>query len=213
MSIEFPKLTGLPLADVNAAKSILVQRLQEKSPTSEFRRGVVHDLVLHLESVIHAAQETYADKFRKAGSIQAIEADPSLADPVLVDQVLSNFLLSRKEGTKSYGEITVVIPTLKATVVAINSVFVAFGKRYLATDTFAAKTSSGSVITSSDRLIFEIGDGTYGFNINVQAESVGNDTALKQGDKLQMATPVGGIISAFVPVDFYQGTAVETNLE
>lgn len=213
MAITFPNLTSLNLADVNAAKAILIQRLQEKSPTIEFRRGVVHDLLLQLESVIHAAQESYADKFRKAGSIQAIEADPSLADDALVDQVLSNFLISRKQGERSYGEITVVIPSPKATVVAINSVFTAFGKRYLATNTFAAKTSAASVITTSDKLIFEIGDGTYGFNISVEAEEVGADTALKQGDKLQMLVPVGGIISAFVTVDFVQGTAVETNIE
>jgi hypothetical protein len=213
MAITFPSLTGLKLADVNAARAVLIQRLQEKSPTIEFRRGVIHDLLLQLESVIHAAQETYADKFRKSGSIQAIEADPALADNDLVDQVLSNFLISRKQGEKSYGEITVVVPELKATVVAINSVFVAFGKRYLAVRTFAAKTSISSVLTEADKPIFEIGDGTYGFNITVEAEDVGSNTALKQGDKLQMLNPVGGIISAFVPVDFTQGTAVETNLE
>ena len=213
MAITFPSLTGLKLADVNAARAVLIQRLQERSPTIEFRRGVIHDLLLQLESVIHAAQETYADKFRKSGSIQAIEADPALADNDLVDQVLSNFLISRKQGEKSYGEITVVVPELKATVVAINSVFVAFGKRYLAVRTFAAKTSISSVLTEADKPIFEIGDGTYGFNITVEAEDVGSNTALKQGDKLQMLNPVGGIISAFVPVDFTQGTAVETNLE
>ena len=213
MPIQFPSLTGLSTTDVNAARAVLIQRLQEKSPTAEFRRGVVHDLLLHLESIIHAAQETYADKFRKSGSIQAIESDPTLADPDLVDQVLSNFLISRKQGTKSAGEITVVVQSLKATVVAIGSLFVAFGKQYAATATFAAKTSSASVITPTDRLIFEIGDGTYGFNINVESVDVGENTSLKQGDKLQMLIPAGGVISAFVPVDFTQGTAVETNLE
>lgn len=213
MPIQFPSLTNLTLTEVNAAKAVLIQRLQESSPGTEFRRGVVHDLILHLESIVHAAQETYADKFRKAGSIQAIESDPSLADPALVDQVLSNFLLTRKQGTVSSGEVTVVIPTARATVVAQGSVFVAFGKRYTASNTFAAKTSASSVITSSDKLIFEIGDGTYGFNITVQAEETGDNTALKQGDRLQMLTPVGGIISAFATVDFSPGSAVETNLQ
>lgn len=213
MPIEFPSLTKLTLAEVNAAKAVLIQRLQESSPGTEFRRGVVHDLILQLESVVHAAQESYADKFRKAGSVQAIESDPSLADPELVDQVLSNFLLTRKAGTTSIGEITVVIPTARATVVAAGSVFIAFGKKYVASNTFAAKTSASSVITPSDRIIFEIGDGTYGFNITVQAEENGASTALKQGDRLQMLSPVGGIISSFANVDFIPGSEIETNLQ
>lgn len=82
----------------------------------------MHDLLINLESVIHAAQEIYADKFRKSGSVQAIEADPALADPSLVDSVLSNFLITRKIGTKVRGEVTVVMLGSKASVVAINSV-------------------------------------------------------------------------------------------
>lgn len=213
MPILFPDLNSLPSADVAAARALLIQRLQEKSPVADFRRGVLHDLLINLESVIHAAQETYADKFRKSGSVQAIEADPALADPSLVDSVLSNFLITRKTGTKVKGEVTVVMLSPKASVVAINSVFVAFGKSYLATSTFAAKLSAASVVTSSDRLVFPIGDGSYGFNITVEAELEGKGYEIKQNDKLEMVSPVGGIVSAFAASDFSNGTDVETNLE
>ena len=213
MPILFPDLNSLPSADVAAARALLIQRLQEKSPVADFRRGVLHDLLINLESVIHAAQETYADKFRKSGSVQAIEADPALADPSLVDSDLSNFLITRKTGTKVKGEVTVVMLSPKASVVAINSVFVAFGKNYKATSTFAAKLSAASVVTSSDRLVFPIGDGSYGFNITVEAELEGKGYELKQNDRLEMVNPVGGIVSAFAASDFSNGTDVETNLE
>jgi hypothetical protein len=101
----------------------------------------------------------------------------------------------------------------KASVVAINSVFVAFGKNYKATSTFAAKLSAASVVTSSDRLVFPIGDGSYGFKITVEAELEGKGYELKQNDKLEMVSPVGGIVSAFAASDFSNGTDVETNLE
>jgi hypothetical protein len=213
MPITFPNLTELLPADVAAARALLVQRIQEKAPTVEFRRGVIHDLLINLESIVHAAQESYADKFRKSGSILAIESDPSLADPALVDEVLSNFLITRKGGTKSFGEITLIIPAVKATAIASGSVFVAFGKRFVVTNTFAARTSINSVLTQFDRLIFSIGDGTYGFNVDVEAESVGADTALKQGDRLAMLAPAGGITSAVVAGDFIPGSAIESNLQ
>jgi hypothetical protein len=136
-----------------------------------------------------------------------------LADPALVDEVLSNFLITRKGGTKSFGEITLIIPAVKATAIASGSVFVAFGKRFVVTNTFAARTSINSVLTQFDRLIFSIGDGTYGFNVDVEAESVGADTALKQGDRLAMLAPAGGITSAVVAGDFIPGSAIESNLQ
>lgn len=213
MPILFPDLTSLPLADVAAARALLVQRLQEKSPVADFRRGVLHDLLINLESVIHAAQEIYADKFRKAGSIQAIEADPTLADPSLVDSVLSNFLITRKTGTKVRGEVTVVMLSSRASVVAINSVFTVYSTRYLATNTFSAKLSASSLINDTDKLVFPIGDGSYGFNITVEAELEGKGYELKQNDKLKMVNPVGGIVAAFATSDFSNGTDVETNLE
>lgn len=213
MPISFPSLTSLPSADVAAARALLIQRLQEKSPIADFRRGVLHDLLINLESVIHAAQEAYADKFRKSGSIQAIEADPTLADPYFVDSVLSNFLVTRKTGTKVRGEVTVVMLSAKSSVVAINSVFVAFGKNYKATSTFAAKLSVSSLTTASDRLVFPIGDGSYGFNITVEAELEGKGYELRQNDRLEMVNPVGGIVSAFAASDFSNGTDIETNLE
>lgn len=213
MPIKFPNLTELPSADVAAARALLVQRIQEKAPTAEFRRGVIHDLLINLESIVHAAQESYADKFRKAGSVLAIENDPSLADPALVDEVLSNFLITRKSGTKSFGEVTLIIPTMKATAIAAGSVFVSFGRRFVTTGTFAARTSANAVLTQYDRLIFSVGDGTYGFNVDVEAELDGADTALKQGDRLELLAPVGGVASAIAANDFTPGSAVETNLQ
>ena len=203
----------LPIEGVAAARTLLIQQLQEKAPTAEFRRGVIHDLLLNLESIVHAAQETYADKFRKSGSIQAIEADPSLADDSLVDAVLSNFLITRKLGRKTYGAVTIVLTENKATAIAAGTVLTAFGKNYVATNTFAARTSVNAVITESDRIIFELGDGTYGFNVDVEAVETGEVTQLKQGDKLQIPSLASGATGAFAASDFVQGSNVESNLE
>ena len=121
--------------------------------------------------------------------------------------------MTRKIGTKVRGEVTVVMLSSKSSVVAINSVFVAFGKNYKATSTFAAKLSVSSLTTASDRLVFPIGDGSYGFNITVEAELEGKGYELRQNDRLEMVNPVGGIVSAFAASDFSNGTDIETNLE
>lgn len=213
MAITFPSLTSLQQSDVNAARALLVQRLQEKSPTADFRRGVLHDLVLHLESIIHAGQETYADKFRKAGSIKAIESDPALADDELVDAVLSNFLITRKAGSKSYGEIVIAVTSNTPVIIGQGTVFTSFSKTFVATNTYAAKTNASSVINATDRLIYSLGDGTYGFNINIEATTTGEETALKQGDRLEMRSPIPGFAYAAANIDFNQGVSAETNLE
>lgn len=213
MPIEFPSLTGLKQEEVTAARALLVQRLQEKAPTADFRRGVIHDLVLHLESVVHAAQETYADKFRKSGSILAIEADPSLADSALVDEVLSNFLITRKSGTKSYGVVTLTLSSKQPTIVPSGAVLSHFGKDFVITDTFSARLSTAAVATRLDRIIYDIGIGSYGFNIDVEAKEAGDGYALKQGDTLSVGGLSGTIASAFVSSDFTQGAPVENNLQ
>ena len=123
MAIEFPSLTGLSQENVEQARALIVQSLREKSPSLEFRRGVIHDIIIHLESVIHAAQETYADKFRKSGSIKEISADPSIADNTLVDAVLSNFLITRKVSNRSTGSIIIKITDPVLLVVSQGSSF------------------------------------------------------------------------------------------
>ena len=213
MAIEFPSLTGLSQEKVEQARALLVQSLREKSPSLEFRRGVIHDIIIHLESVIHAAQETYADKFRKSGSIKEISADPSIADNTLVDAVLSNFLITRKVSNKSTGSIIIKITDPILLVVAQGSSFTYLGKSYSVTSSFATKINALDVSFPTDRLLNYTGDGYYSFTVDVQSDDVGEVFSLPQGSPLSPNFTVPGFISAHALNDFFSGKAEETNKE
>lgn len=213
MAIEFPSLTGLSQEKVEQARALLVQSLREKSPSLEFRRGVIHDIIIHLESVIHAAQETYADKFRKSGSIKEISADPSIADNTLVDAVLSNFLITRKVSNKSTGSIIIKITDPILLIVAQGSSFSYLGKSYSVTSSFATKTNALDVSFPTDRLLNYTGDGYYSFTVDVQSDDIGEVFSLPQGSPLSPNFTVPGFISAHALNDFFSGKAEETNKE
>jgi hypothetical protein len=213
MAIEFPSLTGLSQEKVEQARALLVQSLREKSPSLEFRRGVIHDIIIHLESVIHAAQETYADKFRKSGSIKEISADPSIADNTLVDAVLSNFLITRKVSNRSTGSIIIKITDPILLVVAQGSSFTYLSKSYSVTSSFATKTNALDVSFPTDRLLNYTGDGYYSFTVDVQSDSVGEEFSLPQGSLLSPNFTIPGFISAHALNDFFSGKAEETNKE
>ena len=213
MAIEFPSLTGLSQEKVEQARALLVQSLREKSPSLEFRRGVIHDIIIHLESVIHAAQETYADKLRKSGSIKEISADPSIADNTLVDAVLSNFLITRKVSNKSTGSIIIKITDPILLVVAQGSSFTYLGKSYSVTSSFATKINALDVSFPTDRLLNYTGDGYYSFTVDVQSDDVGEVFSLPQGSPLSPNFTVPGFISAHALNDFFSGKAEETNKE
>ena len=213
MAIEFPSLTGLSQEKVEQARALLVQSLREKSPSLEFRRGVIHDIIIHLESVIHAAQETYADKFRKSGSIKEISADPSIADNTLVDAVLSNFLIARKVSNKSTGSIIIKITDPILLVVAQGSSFTYLGKSYSVTSSFATKTNALDVSFPTDRLLNYTGDGYYSFTVDVQSDDIGEVFSLPQGSPLSPNFTIPGFISSHALNDFFSGKAEETNKE
>ena len=213
MAIEFPSLTGLSQEKVEQARALLVQSLREKSPSLEFRRGVIHDIIIHLESVIHAAQETYADKFRKSGSIKEISADPSIADNTLVDAVLSNFLITRKVSNRSTGSIIIKITDPILLVVAQGSSFTYLSKSYSVTSSFATKTNALDVSFPTDRLLNYTGDGYYSFTVDVQSDNIGEEFSLPQGSLLSPNFTIPGFISAHALNDFFSGKAEETNKE
>lgn len=213
MAIDFPSLTGLSQEKVEQARALLVQSLREKSPSLEFRRGVIHDIIIHLESVIHAAQETYADKFRKSGSIKEISADPAMADNTLVDAVLSNFLITRKLSNRSTGSIIIKITDPVLLVVAQGSSFTYLSKSYSVTSSFSTKINATDVFLPTDRLLNYTGDGYYSFTVEVQSDDVGEAFSLPQGSPLSPNFDIPGFISAHALNDFFSGKAEETNKE
>jgi hypothetical protein len=92
-------------------------------------------------------------------------------------------------------------------------VFTANGKEYKPTASFAARTASANVLTSTDRLLTQIGTDRYAFTINVVAQESGPASQAKKDAKFVPAIAPVGFVRAYATRDFTAAIGVETNAE
>lgn len=211
--IELPDLDALPQSAVDDAHAYLTQRLAEYSPSAESRRGIIHDVVLYLESVFAAASDEWADRLRKSGTLLAIQADPTLATDEIVDGVLSNFGAVRRPGEAASGRVVIQIASLAPSNVAAGTVFESQGQSFTTESAFSGRTTQAAVITATDRLIRPVGDGTYFYVIDVVAVDVGASGMLRRGTALLPQAIIPGLVSAYAESDFTGGLNAESNTE
>lgn len=213
MAIELPDLENLSVEAVDATHAYVTQRMAEYAPSSETKRGVIHDIVLYLEGVFGAAHDEWADRLRKSGSIKAIQADPTLATDDIVDQVLSNFRFERKGGAAASGRVVVVLGSLTPSNVPAGIVFTANGQEFVTETAFAGRVSQASVVAATDRLIRAVGDGTYSYVIDVVAAVEGSAGMIRRGTKMAPQTFIPHALTTYAESDFTGGVNPENNLE
>jgi hypothetical protein len=211
MPLDIPNLLELETADVEANLDVLTERVQEFDDGIELKRGVVHDLVLHLQSILATGIEDVADRIQRSSSLLEITEDPALADEEVVDAVLSNFRVSRTDGSAAAGTIVIVLDSLTPVTIANGAVFTAQGQTFTADSAFAARVSAAQVVTETDRLLTALGDGSYAFTIEVTATEVGTAAQLKRNVKLVPAATIPRFVTAYVQSDFSGGLDVEDN--
>jgi hypothetical protein len=210
---EITDLTQLDSTDVNQLINTLATRLQELHPTLDLKRGVFKDTLVYYHAVLEAAIRTNLERYQSARSLQQIELDPTLADDTVVDEVLSNFNVTRKEGTKAIGNVTIELSAPREVVVPLNSVFEGSGKSFLTTKTFTARTSAAQVSSDADRLLVQLSNGNYAFTVEVEAETVGSDSKLDAGDLIVPDRSISGYVTSYATSSFQDGSNTETNSE
>ena len=211
MAIELPDLTTLNTDAVDQAHAYIVQRVSEYSPNVETKRGVLHDILFHLEAVLQTAQDSYADVLRKSGSLLAVSQDPTLATDSVVDQIASNFRAARYAGSNAKGRAVIVISQLLPSSISLSTTFSADGKVFTPTATFFGRTSESQVVTTSDSLIKPVGDGTFYYTIELQADAVGADGNLKRNTKLTPSSAIPYFVTAYAESSFSSGADYENN--
>lgn len=214
MAIEVPDLSTLSDDEVQQTLDFITQRVGEYAPTVSRRRGVVKEIVLQLASVLGAAQaKIIQDQVENSSSLKLITENPEGADPEMVDRVLSNFRITRKPGGQASGPVTIVISQLIPVTVPKGMVFESNGVTFLADNAFAARTSVGSVVNETDRLIRAIGDGDYAFTIDVTASEEGSGGQLKRTTRLTPQSLIPSFVTAYAESDFTGGLDADTNEE
>jgi hypothetical protein len=211
MSIAIENLNDLSVEDVRQELALLAELLQEKAPTIDVRRGVLHDLLLLYSATFGAKNQVEQDRLRLSSSINAILADPTLADDTIVDNIASNYRVTRQGGTLAGGAVTIIVDRLKDLTIAVGSEFDSQGKKFITEQVFTGRANESSVVASTDRLMTDRGDGTYSFQIVVAAVEPGVASQLLKGTALVPRVIPLGFLIAQAAEDFIGGLDAEDN--
>jgi hypothetical protein len=211
VGIRVTELSELDSDLVNQEDELLAEMLQEDNPSINAKQGVFRDYLGHYGGVLGAKNQTEADRLRRSQSLREVQLDPGLADEDTVDNIASNYRVTRRAGTTAGGDVTMIVDTLAAMTVATGTVFEAQGKQFQTTQPFTARTTSADVVAANDRLLTPIGDGTYSFQITVEALEDGSNGNLPK-DTLFAVTPLPlNYVKSFASEDFIGGSDTESN--
>jgi len=211
---------GLKVNDINQldpqlvenAQAELSQLIQERHPQVELTRGVIHDIVAFFAGGVSGGiNQTEVNRVLESRSLLAIQTNPELADPELVDHVLSNFLITRRTGTRASGEIAIVVEGDTTVVVAANSRYIANGVNYLTNEPIIARPPGTVTTEPNERVLEPRGDGSFEFTVPATAEDVGEVGNARTGAKFLPDVPPPRFVTAFANTDFTSGTSSETN--
>lgn len=211
MAINVQTLDELDDDLVTQAYAFAQQLVLEQQPNIDIKRGVISQLVLGLDAILAAAQQTNIERLRQSQSLQAIEADPTLADDDVVNAVLSNYRLARRDATQSTGEVTIVLSQMLAVTITQGAVFEADGEQFTSDETYAARTAAANVLADTDRLIQQIAEDQYAFTISVTAVTAGSAGLLRKDTPLVPLAPPASFAAAYATNDFSGGINAQTN--
>ena len=211
MSLTVASLLGLDPVTVRQTLAEITAMVQEANPTIDVKRGVIHDLVLYMESLLATATQTNIDRYNQARSLLEITADPTLADTDIVNSVLSMFRIDRKPGTTSVGRITLVMSRKNTFTIPAGGQFTANGQTFLAATVFTAQDDPALVVGPNDRYLLPLSDGTFAVTIDVTAADVGTAGRLVKDTLLQPVDTYTGFVKAYATSDFSGGSDIETN--
>jgi hypothetical protein len=205
-------IEGLDADAIEQIEEQLVDAVKADYPSLDLGEGrVLRELLIRPAAIFHVERQTDIDNLRQSMSLLAIEEDPSLADDDVVDGVLSNYRISRSEGTKSSGYLTVVINALATTSIPQGTIFTADGQDFTTDQTYVGVTEQEAVTNSQMRLISSRTDGSYAFTIPVTAVDAGSAGQVRRDTRFTTSSAIAGVIDIFATQDFTGGTDTETN--
>lgn len=211
--MTIPDLTTLNTEDVIASREELSSRLEERYPTSELKRGNTHDLLLDPQAALSTAFAQVQDEQIRAGSLMEIDADPALASVEITDRLLSNYLITRKSGAAAGGNVRFIIDQQIPVTIAAGLILEAEGVQFTTESAYAVRISAEAAESDTDRVMQEVGDGTYAFTIPVVAVEEGAAGQIRKGVKLVPTSNVNYFVTAYADEDFSGGRDEETNAE
>lgn len=213
MALQISSLRELSPEKIADTLLTLSQLMQERHPDVELTRGVFHDLVLYFNSVLNTAVRENIDRILQSRSLQQIIQNPALADDALVDHVLSNFNVKRNPGAQATGLATFVFLLNSRTVLPVDVEYVTDEAKFVPTDTFIVLPVGSVPTKTNERVMIDVGDGTYAVTVPFIATTVGETGNIRRGTKFYSNSIPGNISEVFAASDFISGKNPATNEE
>jgi len=205
-------ISDLSTDAVQQSEAFLIQFLQDQYPSLDLTEGrVLRNLLIRPAAIFHALNQTNIDQLRQSMSLQAIEANPTIATEETVDAVLSNYRVTRDDGAKATGQLVVVIRDLVATTINAGTLFVADGLTFVNTVAFVGVTTQSVILTDANRLITKRTDGYYSFVIDIEAAEVGPQYELRRNTRMTTTGTIPNLIDLYTLDDFSGGRSQESN--
>ena len=211
MAIQIDSLSDLDSTQVQQQDELLAEMLQEAAPVIDVRSGAIRELLVQPAAMFAAKLQEEQARLRRSSSLVTIAADPTLADDEVVDNIASNYNVERSAGGFATGAVTVVLEAGQDVSIAAGAVFTGQGKQFAAISVFTGRVSAGNVVAETDRLMTLQQDGTYAFQITVEALEAGPASQLAKGTTLIPEIPPVNFAGAMAAEDFIGGLAPDDN--
>lgn len=124
----------------------------------------------------------------------------------ILDEIAARYGVSRGNESAASGVLTIIVDEAFPVVIPAGTRFQGAAGTYRAVNSFAFRTASSSVISTTDRLLIARGDGTYIADINVVAEFTGSIYNLAQGESLEVVDTIEHVLGAYAASDFVGGS-------
>lgn len=200
-------LSSLDTDAVAANREIIRSALAARFPDYDTRRGVIHDLVLELFSLLSTAQEAELDKVRSQSRLDAADVSETS-----LDAIAANYRISRRAAASASGQVRVLLSRSMAVTLPAGTLFSYGTRRYATTGVFHGRTDNALVTTDADRLISSEG-AYYGFTVDVEAVTPGSTSNLARLASLSMSTPPTSFVGAYAWTELAGGADAESNTD
>lgn len=213
MPLEISSLRELSPEKIATTLLTLSQLMQERHPDVELTRGVFHDLVLYFNSVLNTAVRENIERVLQSRSLLQITQNPAIAEDELVDHVLSNFNVTRNPGATATGAATFVFLLNTRTVIAGDVEYKTEEASFYPAGTFIILPTGSVPTQTNERVMIDVGDGTYAVTVPFIARTVGIAGNIKRGAKFYADSIPGNVSEVFAAMDFFSGKDPATNEE
>jgi phosphatidylglycerophosphatase A len=213
MSLEISSLNDLTDEQVAETFGVLKNLIQDAHPSVDVRRGVFHDLVLYLNSVLTTTVRENIKKVQQSQSILQIEQNPEIATDEVVDQVLSNYGVTRDAGGQATGFILFNLTTNLKTRFLASTLYTANGATFgLIRDFFVVGTEE-EVLGDDYRVAEQAEDGSFSVLLPAYALSPGTSGNIQAGASIATSVILDNVLSIYAGSDFVGGRDADTNAD